>query len=570
MRKNNLLVGMFAMAALTFAACSNEELPAGEIAGGDGTTEVVEGVPTYARFSFKLNGTHTRATTPGSTDEQAVKNIHVYVFSNGIFEGGTSPAGTVVNNSTGVFHSEALKLTSGLKNILVVANIETSWFPQPTVGTSLATFQNQLMELYTTPGRIVHEGTTAVPRVGEGYKNLQGTDKPADNGYLMANSISESSFTLKPGVSQSDAEQNSYPGGNASDYNHFDISLQRVTAKMQVTYDDADALVYEAPVGDLSNKVEIGKLTSPYFTVRNLPKNVYLFKHSNADSPLLTPFYTATNTTSGWGDFSIFDEVNVPDITIAAKDAPAPGTMYIPENANAVPVIGNTSYIVVKGTFEPNKDLVITGYDASGKPEHAYAGSSDAITTYTNAPAWGSEIYAVPASVTGEADRVKYGLQTTLKAYLLKVGLKDYLGRDENNPYYDGVLGKNVYYSIALGAKDGIYNTAIVSKNVEKDNNSGYDTTPIETIKFLQYENGTTYYRINIQDNTYLENNNLYYSVTRNNFYNVNIQSISGLGYPSEGDVTVEPETPISQTTYMQAHITVEPWKVINQGADLN
>ena len=127
-----------------------------------------------------------------------------------------------------------------------------------------------------------------------------------------------------------------------------------------------------------------------------------------------------------------------------------------------------------------------------------------------------------------------------------------------------------MYYSIALGAKDGIYNTAIVSKNVEKDNNSGYDTTPVETIKFLQYENGTTYYRINIQDNTYPENNNLYYSVTRNNFYNVNIQSISGLGYPSEGDVTVEPETPISQTTYMQAHITVEPWKVINQGADLN
>lgn len=568
MGKNNFLVGVFTMATLAFAACSNEELPA-EATGGNGNAEVVEGVPTYARFTIKMDGVKdTRTTVAGTNEEQAVKNIHVYVFANGVFEASTTPAGEVSNNSTGVFHSEVMKLTSGLKTILVVANKGADWYPIPTEGTTLSAFQDQLMALYTTPGRLAH-GSSAIARVGEGYKNLQGTDDPATNGFLMSNLLSNSSFTLKPGISQADAEQNNYGDKDPADYNHFKISLYRTTAKLQATYKDADALVYKATQGNnLSNIVTVGTLTQPHFTVRNLPKQVYLFQHGSTDNPLQTPLYTATNTTSDWGGFEIFDEVNAPDIKMVAQSATA-NSMYIPENANAIPVIGNTSYILVKGVFEPNKDLVITDVDNNGNYMHGYAGSEDPITVFTYSPAWGSEIYAVPANVTGEQDRLKHGMSTTLKTYLVRTGLKAYINKNELDPVYDGIIGKNVYYSIAAGAKDGIYNTLVISKNIQNDDKS-YDATVVETVKYLQYNNGVTYYRINIQDNTYPENNNLYYSVTRNNLYKVNVKSISGIGYPDEGDVTVDPETPISQKTYMQAHISVEEWKVVDQEADLN
>lgn len=567
MRKNNLLVGAFTMATLVLTACSNEELPVENPGSNNGNTEVVEGVSTYARFSFKMDGVkHTRAT---AEEEKGVKNIHVYVFANGVFETSTAPTGAVSSNTAGIFHSEVMKLTSGQKTILIVANKGTDWYPTPAAGTTLAAFQNQLMELYTTPGRLAHGGA-AIARVGEGYKNLQGTDKPAANGFLMSNLLSKSSFTLRPGISQADAEKNNYGSDDPANFNHFEIPLYRTTAKLQTTYTDADALVYKAVQGnDLSKKVTVGTLIQPHFTVRNLPQQVYLFQHRNADSPLLTPLYSLTNIDSKWTNFKVFDEVSTPDLEVVAQTA-TPNSIYIPENANATPVIGNTSYVLVKGKFEPNRDLVITDVDKDGKYVYGFKDNADAIAIFMYAPAWGSEIYAVPASVIGDDKRLEHGRNTTLKTYLVKTGLKEYIGKDDANPGFDAITGKNTYYSIVIGPKDGIYNTCVISKNVQKDDKSGYDATVVETVKYLQYINGVTYYRINIQDNSYLENNNLRYSVTRNNLYKVNVKSISGIGYPNEPDVTVDPETPISQQTHMQAHITVEEWKEVNQEADLN
>ena len=571
MRRNIFLVGAFTMAILAFSACSNEELSVGNPGNSD-KTEVVEGVPTYARFTIKMDGVKpgTRATDDGTAAEKSVKNVHVYVFSNGVFEASTSPAGTTVNGSTGVFHSEVLKLTSGEKTILLVANTGTDWYPVPTAGTSLTTFQNQLMDMYTTPGRLAHGDEAAVDRIGEGYKHMQGFDDAPTNGILMTNLLSQSSFILKPGISQADAEKNNYGGDDPKEFNHFEIPLYRVTAKLQTTYKDADALIYKAVLGnDLTNKVEVGTLKNPTFTVRNLPKDVYLFKHGNTNAPLQTPLYSSTDTKSSWADFKVFDERNEP--TLAVTEATGtPNPMYIPENANAVPVIGNTSYVLVKGTFEPNRDYVITDVDEDGNYVYGFKGNADKISVFTYAPDWGVEIYAVPASVTGDDSRVEHGMNTTLKAYLAKANLKQYIGSTKEAPIYDGILGKNVYYSIAAGIKSGIYNTLVISKNVQNDDKTGYDATAVETVKYLQYINGETYYRINIQDNTYPENNNLYYSVTRNNFYKVNVKSISGVGYPNDSDVTVTPENPISQKTYMQAHITFEPWTVIDQDADLN
>ena len=90
-------------------------------------------------------------------------------------------------------------------------------------------------------------------------------------------------------------------------------------------------------------------------------------------------------------------------------------------------------------------------------------------------------------------------------------------------------------------------------------------------MRIFQYTGGTCYYRVNVEDNMdgKTEANNLFYSVMRNRFYNVNISKITSIGYPDDEDVTVDPTDPINQKTYMQAHITVEPWTKVEQDAEL-
>ena len=52
MGKNYFLIGVFALVVMMFAACSNEDKPGEERSNGN--TEVVEGEPTWAKFTFKL------------------------------------------------------------------------------------------------------------------------------------------------------------------------------------------------------------------------------------------------------------------------------------------------------------------------------------------------------------------------------------------------------------------------------------------------------------------------------------------------------------------------------------
>lgn len=578
MKKNLLLICAFAAAALTLGSCNKDDR-SGEDPSGGGT---VSGIPTFAQFTFKLDketSSKASATTKtpdqdGTAEEVAVKNVYVYVFNDkGTFE--ASSKGSVIENSSGVVHSEVMKLTSGLKTILVVGNMKPEWFTQPNTSTSLTAFQNTLIDLFSTPGRIAHGNQAAVSRVGDG-NILHGDSDATSNGFLMSNTLSQTSFTLNAGVSQTQAEQNNYPPGEAEKYNHFTITLHRATSKLQATYPQGSALEHMAPFGDLDNTVKIGTLTSPTFTVRNLPKSVYLFKHNATGGfALQTPFYNATNTGSVWADFaSRYDEVNIPDLPIAnLGDGQTAQTLYIPENANEVPVIGNTSYVLVKGTYVPNNEYIITGVTDAGDYEYGFRGEANPPAQFSNAPDWGVAIYAVPNNIQGEIARKEHGTKYTLRSYLVRLGLTKYIPATEAAPVYDNNNDEDVYYSAEWpDVKAGIYNFVEIFKHTRpgSGDTGAFTKTKVETIRFLLYTNGECYYRINIQDKTYAENNNLFYSLTRNNFYQVNITSISGIGYPNESDVTIDPETPISQKTHMQAHISVEKWTVVEQNTDLN
>lgn len=69
MRKNYFLIGVFALATITFAACSSEGKLGEERSDDNGNTEVIEGEPTWAKFTFKLGKDSVVARTTGDTHE---------------------------------------------------------------------------------------------------------------------------------------------------------------------------------------------------------------------------------------------------------------------------------------------------------------------------------------------------------------------------------------------------------------------------------------------------------------------------------------------------------------------
>ena len=347
MGKNDFLIGVFALATMTFAACSNEDKLGEERSNGNGNTEVVEGEPTWAKFIFKLgkDGGLTRATGDsheGTVAEKNIKNLRAYIFNeSGSFEAKTD--GVTVDEH-GTEHTAVLKLTSGKKKVYVVANMQDEWI---TSTTTTAQFEAITLTHCTKAGRIAHtkgtERADAVSRAGN-FDKISGNGNALDNGFLMANVLAATEYTLYPGISAENCSKPAYENSTEmAQNNHLEVSISRAAAKLQATYAE-DALTLKDNTGKT-----LGKLLTPTFTVRNLPVQSYMFLHNQANG-FLTPFYTMTGTSSTFEDFAkYYDEVNEPNLDLkASTDGEAIQSIYLPENSNQTPVRGNTTYVLVK------------------------------------------------------------------------------------------------------------------------------------------------------------------------------------------------------------------------------
>lgn len=582
MGKNYFLIGVFALVVMMFAACSNEDKPGEERSNGNGNTEVVEGEPTWAKFTFKLGKDGAVSRTTGETHEgtnaeKNIKNLRAYIFNeSGNFEAKTEGATVDAHNTE---HTAVLKLTSGKKKVYVAANMQDEWI---TSTTTTAQFEAVILTHCTTAGRIAHtKGTDkadAAERVGD-FDKISGNKNADTNGFLMANVLATTEYTLYPGVSAENCSKPSYSSPEEmAKNNHLEVSISRAAAKLQATYADADALTLK----DNASK-PLGKLLTPTFTVRNLPVQSYMFLHNQANG-FLTPFYTMTNTSSTFNDFAkYYDEANKPDLTLKASSDGDAQSIYLPENSNQTPVRGNTTYVLVKGVFAPADNVMINKVEVEGEGENLtikntldntdYTGGGTNVPAFFIVPEWENQIYTAPAGTT-PSELASYGLAMILKTYLSKAGKQKWLKAvDPTTAENEGDVSNpvSVYYTCKLTPAEGIYSMVTIEKNAQPKNGSGYLASTESQIRILQYVDGTCYYRVNVEDNMdgKTEANNLFYSVMRNRFYNVNISRITSIGYPSDEDVTVDPTDPINQKTYMQAHITVEPWTKVEQDAEL-
>lgn len=572
MKMNKFMASIFTAGLLALAACTNDE---NDPVNGSGNDQ--EGVKTWARLDIKVGGPTTRAVVEenGTLAESKVENVHVYVFNEaGQFEAKTDVA--TPENSHGTVHSATLALTSGKKKIYVVANMEDAWMPTP-VPTTQTEFEAVLRVLCTTPGRL----SPAVPRGGDNFKDLTGGADGA-KGFLMSNVLTGIDFTLHAGISKEQASQADYATPEDMEKNnHLQISLFRAAAKIQVSYDNASALEVNSTT---VNKV-IGVLdpASLRFAVRNVPKSTYMFLH-NRDNGFLTPHYTATNTSSDEAAFAaIFDETEAisNEVKLASN---SPVSVYVPENANQTPTLGNTTYAIIQAVFRPKANVMINELEVTGVNPDVY----DLVYKY-NATDYTANADAIPAFFTvddkiftvsgvdgmSEDERAEKGRSMILKHYLHTNGKNKFLKAiDAGSKVNEGDVTENkyVYYTCSLGTPDGIYQVAKVVKHTESPVNSNvFVEEEVASVRFLQYDGGTVYYRVNIEDNEdgKTDSNNLYYSVMRNRFYKVNINSVSAVGVPKEDDDSTDPSDPVNSKTYMQAHITVEKWRVVSQDADL-
>ena len=581
MGKNYFLIGVFALVVMMFAACSNEDKQGEERSNGN--TEVVEGEPTWAKFTFKLgkddavsrttDGTHEE----GTTAEKNIKNLRAYIFNeSGNFEAKTEGATVDTHNTE---HTAVLKLTSGKKKVYVVANMQDEWI---TSTTTTAQFEAVTLTHCTKAGRIAHtkgaDKAEAVSRVGD-FGKISGNGNAETNGFLMANVLATTEYTLYPGVSAENCSRSSYDSPEEmAKNNHLQVSISRAAAKLQATYANAEALTLK----DNASKT-LGKLLAPTFTVRNLPVQSYMFLHNQANG-FLTPFYTMTNTSSTFEDFAkYYDEANKPELNLKASSDGNAQSIYLPENSNQTPVRGNTTYVLVKGVFAPAADVMINKVEVTGEGENLtikntldntdYTGGGTNVPAFFIVPEWENQIYTAPTS-TSPSELASYGLAMILKTYLSKAGKQKWLKAvDPTTAENEGDVSNpvSVYYTCKLTPAVGIYSMVTIEKNAQPQGQSGYLASTESQIRILQYVDGTCYYRVNVEDNMggKTEANNLFYSVMRNRFYNVNISKITSIGYPSDEDVTVDPTDPINQKTYMQAHITVEPWTKVEQDAEL-
>lgn len=583
MGKNDFLIGVFALATMTFVACSNDDKLGEERSNGNGNIEVVEGEPTWAKFVFKLGKDGvTRATGDtheGTTTEKNIKNLRAYIFNEpGSFEAKTD---NVTVDEHGTEHTAVLKLTSGKKRVYVVANMQDEWI---TSTTTTAQFEAITLTHCTKAGRIAHtkgiETAPAVARVGN-FDKISGNGNAETNGFLMTNVLKMTEYTLYPGVSAEDCSKPSYESSAEMEQNnHLEVSISRAAAKLQATYANADALILK----DGESKT-LGKLLTPTFAVRNLPVQSYMFLHNQANG-FLTPFYTMTNTSSTFEDFAkYYDEVNEPDLDLkASTDGEAIKSIYLPENSNQTPVRGNTTYVLVKGVFAPAANVMINAVEVKSDGSSNltienkldgtdYTTGGKDVPPYFIVPEWENQIYTAPADFSGNL--ATYGLGMILKTYLNKAGKQKWLNAvDEGSAVDEGDIENpvSVYYGSSFSTSEGIYSVVTIKKySHPKDAQPGYKESVEGTIRIFQYTGGTCYYRVNVEDNMdgKTEANNLFYSVMRNRFYNVNISRITSIGYPDDEDVTVDPTDPINQKTYMQAHITVEPWTKVEQDAEL-
>ena len=666
---------MSALFCMALASCSDDVTE-----GQDGNTSIEqpESVKsTYVSFNLNFTGTSSRAFDESiktiADAEKAVKDYALFVFKNEeggdalntleLYETGSTPK----QESDDKFQTGAYLISSGSKKVFVVVNGADN-------GLVLDEINKQLGENLTINKTLLSDfeklkfdmtygtGTGALHNAAS---ILGGAETDLGKGLLMSGFATA---TLEDGVSKDDAEN--------SRNNHIEIGVDRASAKITIGVDAADntanfdnnlfivaasSSTIENPFAANSLKPELGTISAVNYAMFNQNTAGFLVAHegtvvANDNKTIFedpnyayasendlysdgatkqTPWYYQNQSEHGGSKYVDFyttfgDATTSIGKVIALTGTPADGSAalnpsYIPENTNAFPVKGNTTYAMLEATFKPEitRSVDMTTpikvaseagsalFNQAAKPisgsflyskEYGVffgidADAGDAIPRSTadnissiigTDPQYANNVTAIKAIAAKMISDANVNAQTTAggvesAAMKAKKVTIDNIVLSSNTTAVPGNGGKWLVTVESAGTTDNVGCDANAADNakyfkitkiqLQNAGSNGFelDGDGIENAKFPGkistfgiYPAGKCYYRLNIQDEGLAGISPLRYAVMRNYWYQISLHSFKDLGYPNPAIAAGAATDALGADTHVSATITVKPWSVKN------
>ena len=519
-----------------------------------------DGQKTWAFFSFDISGSQTtsRATSEDAKDgEKSVVLATIYVFrEDDTFEISSNVTLSLADYTTGTDENPipAMKfeLTSGKKKVVVILN----------------------------------DNRVAVRNLKSGVAGLlAAVESPAYPSSLFSSFSSPVANMLMTGhttitlAANITPEQAEHPNNN----NHIEIAVDRVAAKLDVRANDMT-------VYNKSNL--LGTLVPINYSVLNLHSAPFTFLHEKDNKEVIVSNNYANIIPDGGSVSShlyhtsastIMDNKSYRHNVLAKTDDSfniyGQDMIFVPENTNLLPQVGNSTYVFLKGTYQPSDNVEIPTYHGT------YAQLDPATNRITPNARLEEPADSKAAMYSYDYD---FTFQPIAATSLDDTQLKQLIAHHIVN---SGVMGTNftideisntIPASIAIGEERYVYRVIDQSASVMGKTCSNIavvryvqgETAPVIddsfkvddlTVGFYQWDRGNKglicYYRINIFDDSYEPTHPMYFSVIRNNVYHVEINGINSIGYPVASDVEVNPSTPLTESTnLMDVHIKINQW----------
>ena len=667
---------MSALFCMALASCSDDVTE-----GQDGNTSIEqpESVKsTYVSFNLNFTGTSSRAFDESiktiADAEKAVKDYALFVFKNEeggdalntleLYETGSTPK----QESDDKFQTGAYLISSGSKKVFVVVNGADNGLVLDEInkqlGENLTINKTLLSDFEKLKFDMTYGTGTGALHIAASI--LGGAETDLGKGLLMSGFATA---TLEDGVSKDDAEN--------SRNNHIEIGVDRASAKITIGVDAADntanfdnnlfivaasSSTIENPFAANSLKPELGTISAVNYAMFNQNTAGFLVAHegtvvANDNKTIFedpnyayasendlysdgatkqTPWYYQNQSEHGGSKYVDFyttfgDATTSIGKVIALTGTPADGSAalnpsYIPENTNAFPVKGNTTYAMLEATFKPEitRSVDMTTpikvaseagsalFNQAAKPisgsflyskEYGVffgidADAGDAIPRSTadnissiigTDPQYANNVTAIKAIAAKMISDANVNAQTTAggvesAAMKAKKVTIDNIVLSSNTTAVPGNGGKWLVTVESAGTTDNVGCDANAADNakyfkitkiqLQNAGSNGFelDGDGIENAKFPGkistfgiYPAGKCYYRLNIQDEGLATGiSPLRYAVMRNYWYQISLHSFKDLGYPNPAIAAGAATDALGADTHVSATITVKPWSVKN------
>ena len=461
MKRKSFIFSM-GVAALLFAACSNDDNLMGGPAGNTPEQTIVEGVPTYATFTVKrvdrVNNTRATEAPEGETDNQ-IGDVTLLIFNNQtkVLENKF----TIKHPATGVTTGTYL-ITSGKKRIFAFANLGASSGQTAIDGlkAKVSTVDDMLKLTTGEAGTALGQTNTTVPM-----------STPNDG---LAKDILN-------GITETDAPT----------MNTVAIPMSRMIARAKLTL-----------------KAGMTNLVAKGFTANNIAKATYIVQ-SAVGGVVKSPLYEKTwGTTAGTNitaaDFMAKENFYKADGTTPETINQLDKYYYLTENTSPSFLKGAATHFILKAVYLPRR--IITGASFS-------VATQNLIYTYNNSPKegdCGAYCFVTASPKTDVIPAQEYFsnaavLSAAIAAY--NTGINDANKNITVSDVKYTEYKKGSYYRINLGEGEDAENTVFgVNRNTsytvtvnsatgpgfnDPEGNNGAEGNPVDPIDQKTYLNVT-------------------------------------------------------------------------------